>query len=206
MKRPSLTVIKVGGSLFDWPEFPRHIAALLQTLEAVDSREHIVLVAGGGPAAQLIRVLDDLHCLGDETAHRLAIRAMELSAHILAALQPRTVVVHDTDGLYRAWCARSIPILNPSLIWNKIESSGINVLPMSWDTTSDSIAAGIAVHLAADRFILLKSATLPEGTVRQEAARLGLVDPMFPVVARSLPLVEYLNLREDAAARQPLPP
>ena len=77
---------------------------------------------------------------------------------------------------------------------------------MSWDTTSDSIAARIALHLAADRLILLKSAQLPAGTVRHEAARLGLVDPIFPTAARSLVLVEYVNLREDFVALQPLPP
>jgi 5-(aminomethyl)-3-furanmethanol phosphate kinase len=206
MMRTSLTVIKVGGSLFDWPEFPSRLTAFLQILEADNSKHRIILIAGGGTAAELIRELDDLHGLGDETAHRLALKAMELSAHILAALLPRAVVVHDLDGLRSVWSAGSIPILAPSLIWDEIERSGDNVLPMSWDTTSDSIAARIAGHLAADRLILLKSALLPAGAVRHEAARLGLVDPVFPVVAGSLARVEYVNLREDVAARQPLPP
>jgi len=206
MKQQSLTVVKVGGSLLDWPEFPRRIAAFLPTIEVFNGGDRVVLVAGGGPAAELIRVLDDLHSLGDETAHRLALKAMELSSHILAALLARAAVVRDRDGLRSIWSDGSIPILAPSLIWDEIESSGEDVPPMSWDTTSDSIAARIAVHLAADRLILLKSAPLPEGAVRHEAAAQGLVDPIFPVVARSLARVEYVNLREDVAARQPLPP
>jgi 5-(aminomethyl)-3-furanmethanol phosphate kinase len=206
MNQQYLTVVKVGGSLFNWPEFPGRMAAFFQTLEADDSSERIILIAGGGPAAELIRVLDELHRLGDVTAHRLALQAMELSAHILAAVLHRAVAVRDMDGLRSVWSAGSIPILPPSLVWDEIERSGKDVLPMSWDATSDSIAVRIAVHLAADRFILLKSAPLPEGADRHEAARLGLVDPLFPIVARSLARVEYVNLREHAAALEPLPP
>jgi aspartokinase-like uncharacterized kinase len=206
MKRQSSIVVKVGGSLFKWPEFPRRIAAFLQTLEADDSNERIILIAGGGPTADVIRELDELHGLGDETAHRLALLAMDLSAHILAALLPRATAVRDLDGLRSAWSAGSIPILPPSLVWDEIERSAHDALPMSWDTTSDSIAARIALHLAVDRLILLKSAPLPVGTVRHEAARLGLVDPIFPTAARSLVVVEYVNLRDDVAVLQPLPP
>ena len=71
--------------------------------------------------------------------------------------------------------------------------------------TSDTIAAWIALHLAADRLILLKSAPLPVGADRREAARLGLVDPMLPLVARPLQRVEYLNLRERASQPRLLP-
>ena len=35
MNRQSLTVVKVGGSLFDWPEFPRSMAAFLETLDRI---------------------------------------------------------------------------------------------------------------------------------------------------------------------------
>jgi 5-(aminomethyl)-3-furanmethanol phosphate kinase len=206
MTRSFMTLVKVGGSLFDWPLFPRRMTAFLKTLEAYDNSERIILIAGGGQAADVIRELDDLHGLGAETAHRLALHAMELSAHILAALLPQAVTVRDVGGLRSVWSLASIPILAPLLIWDEIESSGKELLPMSWDTTSDSIAARIALHLAADRLVLLKSAPLPVGTLRHEAARLGLVDPMFPVVARSLSRVEYVNLREHAAALQPLPP
>ena len=154
----------------------------------------------------MIRVLDDIHGLGDEAAHRLALLAMDLSAHILAALLPRAEVVRDLDGLRSVWNAGLIPILTPSSVWDQIEGCGCDVLPMSWDTTSDSIAARIAVNLAADQLILLKSAPLPVGTVRDEASRLGLVDPVFPAAARSLVLIQYVNLREDVAVLQPLPP
>jgi 5-(aminomethyl)-3-furanmethanol phosphate kinase len=199
MTRTVTSVVKVGGSLFDWTEFPRRTSAFLQSLATDASAERIILIAGGGPAADVIRELDGIHQFDDETAHRLAIHAMELTAHILAALLPRTVVVCDLDSLRAVWTAGAIPILAPYLVWRAIEGSEQDLLPMTWDTTSDSIAARIAVNLAADRLILLKSAPLSPGTNREEAARLGLVDPIFPVAARALARVEYVNLREDVA-------
>ena len=53
--------------------------------KAVDRDERIVLIAGGGPAADMVRGLDRIHGLGDETAHRLALHAMDLTAIVLAA-------------------------------------------------------------------------------------------------------------------------
>ena len=72
--------------------------------------------------------------------------------------------------------------------------------------TSDTIAARIAVFLEAGLLVLLKSAPLPAGATREDAARLGLVDPMLPSVARSIPRVEYVNLRSDPLDRRLLPP
>ena len=73
-------------------------------------------------------------------------------------------------------------------------------------TTTDSIAARVADHLGAAELALLKSADLPPGTDRTSAARLGLVDPLFPLVARGLGCVTYRNLRDPSGAATPLPP
>lgn len=198
MTRSSLTVIKVGGSLFDWPEFPRRLAGFLEARQAIDGDERIVLIAGGGPAADIVRTLDRTHGLGDQTAHRLAICAMDLTARILADLLPEAVAVDRLEALTTVWSAGAIPVLAPRLALEQAQLSGANSLPASWDVTSDTIAAWVAVQLAADQLILVKSAPLPVGTDRQHAARLGLVDPLFPIVARPLLRVEYLNLREPA--------
>ena len=74
-----------GGQSVQLARISECMAAFLQMLEAHDTNACIILIAGGGPAAELIRVLDELHRLGDVTAHRLALQAMELSAQIPAA-------------------------------------------------------------------------------------------------------------------------
>ena len=58
-------VIKVGGSLLDWPPLPRAIGSWLATQPAALN----VLICGGGPLAETIRRADRDFRLGDETAH-----------------------------------------------------------------------------------------------------------------------------------------
>jgi aspartokinase-like uncharacterized kinase len=203
--RSSLAVIKVGGSLLDWPELPRRLRAFLDARRRVVQGERAALIAGGGPAADLVRALDRIHGLGDEVAHRLALRALDLTAFLLAALLPGSLPVDRIEAISEAWNAAVIPVLAPRRILSEIDRSGRDHLPASWDVTSDAIAARIAVHLKADRLILLKSAPLPPGATRDDASRLGLLDPMLPEVARALARVEYLNLREPALEPEQLP-
>jgi aspartokinase-like uncharacterized kinase len=199
------SVIKVGGSLFNWPDFPGRMSDFLDTCKVADRNGRIVLIAGGGPAADVVRELDRVHELGDPTAHRLALYAMDLTAVMLAELLPATTAVQSLEAMTAAWSTGVIPVLAPRSILEQSERSGENSLPASWDVTSDSIAAWVASQMAADRLILVKSAPLPADTDRRRAAQLGLVDRMFPIVARPLQRVEYLNLREPESRPRILP-
>ena len=69
----------------------------------------MVLIAGGGPAADVVRVLDRIHGLGDETAHRLALHAMDLTAIILAELLPGTVLRRSTSMAFARLVGRRDP-------------------------------------------------------------------------------------------------
>jgi aspartokinase-like uncharacterized kinase len=198
-KTTGAVVIKVGGSLLDWSELPGRLAAFLDRCRAEDPTEagRFLLMAGGGPAADLIRNSDQIHGLGDTRAHWLAIRAMDLTAALLAALLPGAMVVSRPEVLRSVWNLDRIPVLAPSRMLEEIDACGPEPLPEGWHVTSDSIAAQIAVHLRARRLILLKSRGAPEGTSREDAARLGLVDAWFPAVARELEVVDLVCLRDD---------
>jgi aspartokinase-like uncharacterized kinase len=195
--QPGVTVIKVGGSLLEWPELPRRLAAFLDDhrRDGDLSTSHYTLMAGGGLAADLIRTMDQIHGLGDERAHRLAIDALDLNARILAAILPGCLVVEGPEELHLACDHGQIAVLAPSRFLEELDDRRPDPLPASWDVTSDSIAARIAVGLNASRLVLLKSACLPPGAGRADAAKLGLVDPFFPVAARELTIVEYICLR-----------
>jgi 5-(aminomethyl)-3-furanmethanol phosphate kinase len=201
------TIIKVGGSLLDWPELSSRLRAFLNVEVDRESEDctKVGLIVGGGAAADFIRAMDRIHRLGDEAAHRLAIRALDLSAQLLRSLLPGSSVVTRPEELRAAWDRREVPILSPRRFLEELDDHCPDPLPASWDVTTDSIAARIATHLGASRLVLLKSARLPTGIDREEAARLGLVDPMFPRIAGELELVEYVSLREPAAVRQVLP-
>jgi aspartokinase-like uncharacterized kinase len=192
-------VLKVGGSLLDWPELPVRLAGWLEARRSSHPRERPVLIAGGGPAADLVRALDRVHHFGDTNAHELAIQALGLTARLLAAILPGGTPVDRLEDLASVWSDGGLPVLIPAPVLAEIEQPGQDCLPPSWDVTSDSIAARIAVHLDAEHFILLKSASLPAGARRDEASKSGWVDPMFPHVARALRYVAYLNLRDPTA-------
>lgn len=204
----NIVVIKVGGSLLDWPELPGRLVAFLDRLRDQDQPQarRFLLIAGGGPAADLIRSMDRAYGLGDERAHWLAIRAMDFTAELLAELLPGAQVVSRPGELYSTWNLGKLPILAPLRLLEEIDASGPDPLPASWDVTSDSISARIAVHLQSRRLIVLKSRSVPPGTSLADAARLGVVDPMFPAVARELEVVEMVCLRENDPTMQALAP
>jgi aspartokinase-like uncharacterized kinase len=179
-------VAKVGGSLYDLDDLgPRLWGWLCETDGPV------VLVAGGGPTADLVRGLDRRHRLGDAVAHDLALRAMTLNAHFLAAVLGAAgagpVPVCDPP-------AGRLALLDAHAFWLRDRA-----LPESWDATSDALAARAAAVLEADELVLLKSVSLPEPVDWDAAARAGHVDLLFSGLARALPRVRVVNLRAGSA-------
>ena len=195
---PRPIVIKVGGSLLDWPELPQRLAKFLDILRRRDpiSGQSLVLLAGGGPAADVIRTMDRIHGMGDMQAHRLAIRALDWTADLLAVLLPDSIVVDSPDALGSIWKAGHVPILAPRHFLEEIDARRSDPLPACWNVTSDSIAARLASHLGARSLILLKSTALspsddPERGSPDRSGRPGL-----PAIAKGLELVETVCLRD----------
>ena len=193
-------VVKVGGSLLTWPGLRDGLTAYWQARRA---RRPVVIVGGGG-AADLVRDLDRIHGLGEARSHHLALHALDLTARLLVGLVPGLEVVEHPDELASVWDAGRIPILSPRRFLED-DADRPDPLPQTWDATTDSIAARVAEHLGAAELALLKSAPLPPGTDRASAARLGLVDPLFPLVAQGLGYVTYRNLRDPSGVATPLP-
>jgi 5-(aminomethyl)-3-furanmethanol phosphate kinase len=192
----SLTVVKVGGSLFDWPLLPSRLTAFLKATHERGGASRIVLIAGGGAAVDMIRSLDRIHRLGDQAAHELALHALDLTAKVLASMVSGTVPVDRIELLSEVWNRGLIPILAPRRMLGENAHYEHDRLPASWEVTSDTIAAWVAIYLHAERLVLLKSKSLPAASTLDDAARDGLVDPMLPTAARSLARVEYLNFRD----------
>jgi aspartokinase-like uncharacterized kinase len=193
-------VVKVGGSLLTWPELPGRLARWLDA----ERGARLVLIAGGGPAADFVRRLDAAHRLGDEPAHRLALHALDLTAEALARLVPGSRVVRRLAELPTAWDAGLRPILAPRPHLEEVDESRADRLAFSWSVTSDSIAARVAVDLRATRLVLLKSTTVVDAVTRLDAARAGLVDPCFPAAAEALDRVELVDLRGLESTRHVL--
>ena len=191
MSRP-VVVVKVGGSLLDWPELPGRLSAYLESRRA----DRLVVIVGGGRFADALRALDALQGLGEARSHALALRVLDLTAHLLASLLPGLAAVDDLDDLPSAWSSGLVPVLAPRRFLDADDRSP-DPLPHAWTTTTDAIAARVAVRLEAEELALLKSVSLPNGCDRAEAARLGLVDPEFPWASKGVPVVTFLALRES---------
>ena len=84
-------VIKLGGSLLDLADLP----ARLDTWWARNAEAHALLLVGGGAAADLVRLYDARFAMTEEAGHWLALEAMRLNAHLLAAVLKDAVLVND---------------------------------------------------------------------------------------------------------------
>src|SRR5437879_808895 len=136
----SLTIYKIGGSLFDLPELPQIIHQVL----AQRPGHSALLVAGGGAAANIVREWDRLHHLGDDAAHALALEAMDLSTALLAHFLPQARLVRSERQVRMAARDGAISLLCADCFIKAAEAQGHPSLEHTWRVTSDSIAAWTA--------------------------------------------------------------
>jgi 5-(aminomethyl)-3-furanmethanol phosphate kinase len=196
-----LVVYKLGGSLLTLGDLERRLTGVLKQplslpTQAAAGRplEQAVLV-GGGQAADVVRNWDRSHKLGAERSHDLALAAMAFNARLVNSLLHASELV-PRRSLVRKACARGmIAVLDPAVVLAEAERRASERLPRSWDVTSDSIAAFLAIEWRAAALVLIKSTPRPAGLSPIGAARRGAVDRYFPHLAARIPLVAWANLR-----------
>jgi 5-(aminomethyl)-3-furanmethanol phosphate kinase len=188
--------VKVGGSLYDLPNLG---GRLRSWLDAQSSRQ-VLLIPGGGAAADLVRQADALDHLGEERCHWLALRSLQLTAHLLAARLDGGQVIGEIEHRHQAWQKGHIPILDMYAFALEDEARADH-LAHQWAVSSDSLAARAAVVARMDELILLKSCDLPAGCDWTEAARRGVVDSALPQVLQDIGRqlkITIVNLRRVA--------
>jgi aspartokinase-like uncharacterized kinase len=143
-----LAVIKIGGRLSRIPGALERVCAAVQ--EA--SREHsVIVVPGGGRFADAVRDFERQVPVSPDTAHWMAILAMDQYGHALADRIRGAELVEEPGGLTDSLARGSVAVLAP-FRWMR----SADVLPHSWEVTSDSIAAFVAGAVGAARLILIK--------------------------------------------------
>jgi aspartokinase-like uncharacterized kinase len=141
-----LTVVKVGGGL--GREGGDHVLrALCLAIAEAGERHPLLVVPGGAGFADAVREHDQRFGLRPQTAHRMAILAMDQFGWALADLIPGaarcTELGSRRDGV--------VSVLLPAALLAERDP-----LPESWAVTSDSIAAWVAAEAGAGRLVLLK--------------------------------------------------
>jgi aspartokinase-like uncharacterized kinase len=183
-------VVKLGGSLLGTPELKRWL-----TLLAKESDGRIVIVPGGGVFADTIREQQAFGQYGDVAAHFMALLAMEQYGHVLQSLQPDLVAAStELEIAERSWQHRAI-IWMPSHMVLADED-----IPQSWDVTSDSLAAWLAIKIGADRLILVKHDAVPEQPLPlQRLHDEGVVDAAFVEFTKRLACPVHIYGKSDHA-------
>ena len=161
-----LVVVKVGGGL---SAAPGALEVVGRALADVGRRHRLLVVPGGGPFADAVRTFDRREGLSADSAHWMAILAMDQYAYVLVERIPGAVLVEEPGTIGTALGGTGVAVLAP-FRWLR----AADVLPHDWGATSDSAAAFVAGALDAARLVLIK----PEGA----GSAAEVVDPHFALV------------------------
>jgi aspartokinase-like uncharacterized kinase len=172
-----LNVLKVGGSL----SRGQGLQALGREIGRLGTQHRLLVIPGGGEFADTVRDHYRRYHLGETTAHRMALLAMDQYGCLLGDLVPDSVLVTDLLMARRVAASSQTPILLPSSLLIQADP-----LPHSWQVTYDAIAAWVAALVRAPRLILLK-----------DVDGLFSVDPTHNEMARLLSQIAVKELADQ---------
>ena len=161
-------VLKLGGSLLSH-------APLTQILQLATKAGigQVVIVPGGGVFAEQVRLTQQQWQYDDQTAHYMAILAMQQMALLLQSLCAGLVIVNNV-AMIRASMQQHTVIWSP--LSSELDATGI---PASWDITSDTLAAWLAVQLSIEHVMLVKSAEFSADSTIAQLSASGVIDKAF---------------------------
>lgn len=177
------TVVKVGGAVVrDGPV----LHDVLLSVASLAAQRALLVVPGGGEFADAVRTAQRRLGFADDAAHWMALQAMDQVAELLASQLPHGCVVGDTSGVAQALASGALPVLAPAG-WMR----AADILPRTWEVTSDSVAAFVAGALDARELILVKRLEAPweelvDGAMRGVMPRSLAVRAVTPAALRLL--------------------
>jgi 5-(aminomethyl)-3-furanmethanol phosphate kinase len=171
-------VVKLGGSF----AYSDHLQDWIEALANCAGR--VVIVPGGGPFADTVRLAQIQMRFDDKAAHHMAVLAMEQYGRALASFNSALSLADSLDAIRRDQREKRVPIWMPSAMVFAARDIG-----QTWNVTSDSLAAWLAGKIGAGQLLLIKHAKLSQGRARLKdliAARI--LDDEFARFLKLMPL------------------
>lgn len=191
-----LRVIKLGGSLLTLPDWHERFLRWL----AMEPPGVNLLLIGGGELVDALRREHERFPYTERQMHFAALAAMDINAQLALPRLPTALLVEgpgdvqEVDGRYFqkknvSW----LGIVQITKWWHARDEAEDCLPPMTWETTSDTLAAWIADYISDAELVLLKSTEPPRYT--EDWTSQGYVDRnFFQHLSKHIPL-RAVNLR-----------
>ena len=189
-----------------------------------------LLLAGGGPWIDPLRLWDAGQALGDEACHTWCTQLLTITAGVACqrllsaarassgiAVYPQ-VVSRAGLGAFHRWRTASgseaadaaaavvLAVMDAGAYLEHATRCGRQRLPRDWTVSSDSLAVCLARRMRAGTLVLAKSCSLSSPAMTLAAAvQAGLIDQHFPQAAADRPVMQWLDLRADCPVAVPFP-
>ncbi len=190
-----LRVLKLGGSLLARRDWPASLRSWLQHQPAATN----FLIIGGGDIVEAVRELDGVHQFDAAFTHWLCIDLLSATLHVAKCLLPEVPVITQANELQlalnaaRTQATSTLYLVQVAAFYSQQATTPL--LPENWNTTSDSLAAWLALLVAADELVLFKSVAAPAGiTSVIELSQLGIVDGALLNFADRLKAMQLVDL------------
>lgn len=181
-------IIKIGGSML----LRDNLApAVNQWLDAHPADQTMIIV-GGGKLIDAVRELDQQHTMAPQQTHWMCVDLLTATACFAADVFGWPLIKTEQEWkeilqLKKTFPSSQLPtVITPSVFYNKSSSVPDTRIPHDWRTTTDSIAALLALQVDADELVLLKSCPIDPQMSLVQLAEAGIVDEALPEVAREL--------------------
>lgn len=183
-------VVKVGGSLLSRPNLPSDLDRWLVQQTSAET----AVIVGGGARVDAVRRSDQLAPGNQIDIHWKCVDLLEQTRNHMATLIDWDTV-STSEELDRCIDV-GFPSDRPTLVsvCSFYDRRTRVDVPLDWRTTSDTIAAILAIRAKADELVLLKSCEVDPCADIQSLADRGIVDEALPQVGQDIALIRVERL------------
>ncbi len=189
-------VVKVGGSLL----LQRTLKESLDRWFSRQPEAENLLIVGGGELIDAVRRLDEVHQLDSIATHWICVELLSTTYDVVCQLAPDWNRIDSATQLRESLdvgFSRDAPtVINISAFYRPTCDAS---LPTDWRTTTDSIAAHLAMLINADELVLLKSCNVNPTATLSQLIDTEIVDQAMSTIASTIGIlrVEKLELAEE---------